>query len=141
MITSMGICHAKPFTLRGGPLMKLRQRLFKAWQLNIHKKKSSISSKPDRAHICTISGAIKPSLVTIKTTYLLFRHDIEREITPQPSFSAIPTTTTMFAATTPENTPLAYRASTSTNPNLVISPAFVEANYETLESLLRDQRR
>ncbi|GJR44110.1 hypothetical protein Tco_1312213 [Tanacetum coccineum] len=64
-----------------------------------------------------------------------------REITPPPGFSAIPTTTTMFAATTPENTPLAYRASTSTNPNPVISPAFVEANYETLESLLRDRRR
>ncbi|GJW32578.1 hypothetical protein Tco_0052610 [Tanacetum coccineum] len=31
----------------------------------------------------------------------------------------------MFAATTPENTPL----------------AFMEANYETLESLLRDRRR
>nr|GEY39858.1 hypothetical protein [Tanacetum cinerariifolium] len=52
----------------------------------------------------------------------------------------VPTTTTIFAATTPENTPLGYRASTSTNPNYVISPAFVEANYETLESLLRDQR-
>ncbi|GJZ98452.1 hypothetical protein Tco_0670905 [Tanacetum coccineum] len=47
----------------------------------------------------------------------------------------------MFAATTPENTPLAYRASTSANPNLVISPAFVEANYEALESLLKDRRR
>ncbi|GJU17059.1 reverse transcriptase domain-containing protein [Tanacetum coccineum] len=64
-----------------------------------------------------------------------------REITPPPGFLAAPTTTTMFAATTPENTPLSYRASTSTNPNPVISPAFVEANYETLESLLRDRRR
>ncbi|GKA67735.1 reverse transcriptase domain-containing protein [Tanacetum coccineum] len=53
----------------------------------------------------------------------------------------MPITTTMFAATTPENTPLAYRASTLTNPNPVISPAFVEANYETLESLLWDRRR
>nr|GEU54316.1 reverse transcriptase domain-containing protein [Tanacetum cinerariifolium] len=86
-------------------------RLFKAWQLNIYKKNSSISSKPDRAYICRISGAI------------------------------LPTTTTMFIATTFENTPLAYRASTSTKPNPVISPAFVEANYETLESLLRDRRR
>ncbi|GJZ72702.1 reverse transcriptase domain-containing protein [Tanacetum coccineum] len=65
----------------------------------------------------------------------------EREITPPPGFLAVPTTTTMFVATTPENMPLAYHASTSTNPNLVISPAFVEANYETLESLLRDRRR
>ncbi|GKD76765.1 hypothetical protein Tco_1339386 [Tanacetum coccineum] len=37
--------------------------------------------------------------------------------------------------------PLANRASTSANPDPVISPAFVEANYEVLESLLRDQRR
>ncbi|GKE27647.1 hypothetical protein Tco_1443031 [Tanacetum coccineum] len=63
------------------------------------------------------------------------------EITPPLGFSAIPTTTTMFVATTPENTPLAYRASTSTNPNPVISPSFVEANYETLESPQRDRRR
>ncbi|GJS02554.1 hypothetical protein Tco_0319062 [Tanacetum coccineum] len=53
----------------------------------------------------------------------------------------MPTTTTMFAATTLENMPLAYHASTSNNPNPVISPDFVEANYETLESLLRDRRR
>ncbi|GJW04208.1 reverse transcriptase domain-containing protein [Tanacetum coccineum] len=111
MKRSMGIRHAKPYTLRGGPSTKLGQRLFKAWQLNIHKKNSSISSKPDRAHICTISGAI------------------------------LPTTTTMFAATTPKNTPLAYRVSILTNPNPVISPTFVEANYQTLESLLRDRRR
>ncbi|GJW66962.1 reverse transcriptase domain-containing protein [Tanacetum coccineum] len=32
---------------------------FKAWQLNNHSKNSLISSKPDRAHICTISGAIR----------------------------------------------------------------------------------
>ncbi|GKE01743.1 hypothetical protein Tco_1389726 [Tanacetum coccineum] len=50
-----------------------------------------------------------------------------REITPPLGFLAVPTTTTMFAATI--------------SPNPMISPAFVEANYETLESLLRDQRR
>nr|GEU31902.1 reverse transcriptase domain-containing protein [Tanacetum cinerariifolium] len=64
-----------------------------------------------------------------------------REITPPPGFLAVPTTTTMFAATTPENTPLANRTSTSTNPNPVITPTFVEANYETLKSLLKDRRR
>ncbi|GJZ88267.1 hypothetical protein Tco_0660049 [Tanacetum coccineum] len=37
--------------------------------------------------------------------------------------------------------PFAYRASTLANPNPMISPAFVEANYEVLESLLREQRR
>ncbi|GKB59448.1 hypothetical protein Tco_0915634 [Tanacetum coccineum] len=47
----------------------------------------------------------------------------------------------MFAATTPENTPMAYHASTLANPNPVISLAFVEANYEALESLLRDRCR
>ncbi|GJV90979.1 hypothetical protein Tco_1538792 [Tanacetum coccineum] len=49
--------------------------------------------------------------------------------------------TTVFDATTPENTLFAYRASTSANPNPMISPAFVEANYEVLESLLRERRR
>ncbi|GJR11998.1 hypothetical protein Tco_0794650 [Tanacetum coccineum] len=63
-------------------------------------------------------------------------------MTPPPCFSTPPqipnnTTserppviTTVFSATTPENTPFAYRASTSANPNPMISPAFVEANYE-----------
>ncbi|GJR47821.1 hypothetical protein Tco_1315924 [Tanacetum coccineum] len=36
---------------------------------------------------------------------------------------------------------LAYRASTSANPDPMISPTFVEANYEVLESLLRERRR
>ncbi|GKD78630.1 reverse transcriptase domain-containing protein [Tanacetum coccineum] len=74
-------------------------------------------------------------------------------MTPPPGFSTPPqipnintserppVTTTVFAATTPENTPFAYRASTSANPNPMISPAFVEANYEVLESLLRERRR
>ncbi|GJV72645.1 hypothetical protein Tco_1492640 [Tanacetum coccineum] len=74
-------------------------------------------------------------------------------MTPPPGFSASPqipnnTTserspmiTTVFAVTTLENTPFAYHASTSTNPNPMISPAFVEANYEVLESLLRERQR
>ncbi|GKB07086.1 hypothetical protein Tco_0835319 [Tanacetum coccineum] len=41
-----------------------------------------------------------------------------------------PVITTVFAATTPENTPFAYRASTLANPNPMIIPAIVEANYE-----------
>nr|GEW01915.1 hypothetical protein [Tanacetum cinerariifolium] len=64
-----------------------------------------------------------------------------REITPPPGFLAIPITTTMFVATTPENTPVTYHASTLTNPNSVISPAFVKANYKAPESFLRDRRR
>ncbi|GKA27265.1 reverse transcriptase domain-containing protein [Tanacetum coccineum] len=57
-------------------------------------------------------------------------------MTPPPGFSTPPqipnnttserppVTTTVFAATTPENTPFAYHASTSANPNPVISPDF-----------------
>ncbi|GJU90113.1 hypothetical protein Tco_1302536 [Tanacetum coccineum] len=120
----MGIRHAKPYTLRGGPSTKLEQRLFKAWQLNNHLKNPLISSKLDRAHISTISGAICGTAT----------------ISPVQT-KPIPITTTMFAATTPENTPMAYRASTSSNHNPLISPAFVEANYEAFESLLRDQSR
>ncbi|GKE06285.1 hypothetical protein Tco_1398303 [Tanacetum coccineum] len=52
-----------------------------------------------------------------------------------------PVTTIVFAATTPGNTLFAYRASTSTNPAPMISPDFIEANYEILKSLLRDRRR
>nr|GEU43347.1 hypothetical protein [Tanacetum cinerariifolium] len=52
-----------------------------------------------------------------------------------------PVTTTVFAATTPKNTPFAYRASTSANPNPMISLAFIEANYEVLKSILRERQR
>ncbi|GJZ12971.1 hypothetical protein Tco_0548201 [Tanacetum coccineum] len=74
-------------------------------------------------------------------------------MTPPPGFSTPPqipsnttserllVTTTVFTATTPENTPFAYHASTSTNPNPRISLAFVEANYEILKSLLRERQR
>ncbi|GJY53729.1 hypothetical protein Tco_0445393 [Tanacetum coccineum] len=76
-----------------------------------------------------------------------------REITPLPGFSMPipilnvstselpPITTSIFAAMTLENTPLAYRASTSANPNPMISLDFVEANYEILESLLKEWQR
>ncbi|GJS20948.1 reverse transcriptase domain-containing protein [Tanacetum coccineum] len=74
-------------------------------------------------------------------------------MTPPPGFSTPPqipnnttserppVTTAVFTTTTPENTLFAYHASTSTNPKPTISHAFVEANYEILESLLRERRR
>ncbi|GJV90248.1 hypothetical protein Tco_1538061 [Tanacetum coccineum] len=74
-------------------------------------------------------------------------------MTPPPGFSTQPpipnvntnerphVTTTVCAATTLGNTPFAYRSSTLTDPTPMISPAFVEANYKILESLLRDRRR
>ncbi|GJZ96019.1 hypothetical protein Tco_0668353 [Tanacetum coccineum] len=52
-----------------------------------------------------------------------------------------PVTTTVFTATTPENTPFAYCASTSANPNPMISLAFIQGIYEVLKSLLRERRR
>ncbi|GKB39803.1 hypothetical protein Tco_0884745 [Tanacetum coccineum] len=59
-----------------------------------------------------------------------------REMMPPPGFSTPPqipnnntserppVTTTVFTATTPEKTPFVYHASTSANPNPIISPAF-----------------
>ncbi|GJT90537.1 hypothetical protein Tco_1079382 [Tanacetum coccineum] len=41
----------------------------------------------------------------------------------------------------PKNTPLTNHASTSANLDPVISPTFVEANYEVLESLFRERRK
>ncbi|GJZ09532.1 hypothetical protein Tco_0543815 [Tanacetum coccineum] len=76
-----------------------------------------------------------------------------REMTPPPGFltplhipsnttsKRLPITTIVFTATTLENTPFTYHVSTSTNHNPTISHAFVEANYEILESLLRERRR
>ncbi|GJY66358.1 hypothetical protein Tco_0468596 [Tanacetum coccineum] len=61
---------------------------------------------------------------------------------PGPNANELPPiTVSTFTATTPENTPLTHRASTSANPDPMISPAFVEANYEVLESLLMEQRK
>ncbi|GJZ29486.1 gag-pol polyprotein [Tanacetum coccineum] len=72
-----------------------------------------------------------------------------REETSPPGFSTLtplsspnvgelpPITVSTFIAKTPENTPLANHASTSAIPGPLISLAFVEANYEVLESLLR----
>ncbi|GJX13425.1 hypothetical protein Tco_0205183 [Tanacetum coccineum] len=63
-------------------------------------------------------------------------------MTPSPGFSTPsqipnnttserpPVTTTVFAATTPENTPFAYRASSLANPNPMISPAFFSEDYD-----------
>ncbi|GKB30146.1 hypothetical protein Tco_0869547 [Tanacetum coccineum] len=76
-----------------------------------------------------------------------------REMTPSLDFSTLtplpghnaselpPITTSIFTAKTPENTPLTNRASILNNPDPMISPAFIEANYEVLEPLLRKHRR
>ncbi|GJW59850.1 hypothetical protein Tco_0109185, partial [Tanacetum coccineum] len=46
-----------------------------------------------------------------------------------------PVTTTVFAVTTHGNTPFAYRASTSTDPAPMISPAFMEPRPERTREL------
>ncbi|GJT37163.1 hypothetical protein Tco_0937028 [Tanacetum coccineum] len=61
---------------------------------------------------------------------------------PHPNVSELPPiTASTFTDRTPKNTTLINRASTSNNPDPMISPTFVEANYEVLESLLREHRR
>ncbi|GKG25974.1 hypothetical protein Tco_0399120 [Tanacetum coccineum] len=42
---------------------------------------------------------------------------------------------------TPEKTPLTHHASTSANPNPMISPTFIKANYEILESLVKERQK
>ena len=79
--------------------------------------------------------------------------NLEREITPPPGFSSLTplpvtdtnnlppiTASTFTTRSNPEITPN-HHASTSANPEPIISPAFVDANYEELESLLRARRR
>nr|GEV09493.1 hypothetical protein [Tanacetum cinerariifolium] len=61
---------------------------------------------------------------------------------PSPNIGELPPiTTSTFTIRSPKNTPLAKRASISANPYPVISPSFVESNYEVLESILKDRRR
>ncbi|GJS12513.1 hypothetical protein Tco_0406985 [Tanacetum coccineum] len=65
-------------------------------------------------------------------------------LTPLPGLNANelpPITASTFTAKTLENVPLTNRTSTLDNLDPMISPAFVEANYEVLESILRERRR
>ncbi|GJX49241.1 hypothetical protein Tco_0276086 [Tanacetum coccineum] len=76
-----------------------------------------------------------------------------REESPPPGFATLtpipgpsvgelpPITVSTFTVRTPENTPLTNYASTSANPNPLISPAFIEANDEALKSLLKERRK
>ncbi|GJT60421.1 hypothetical protein Tco_1003954 [Tanacetum coccineum] len=67
--------------------------LFKTWILSNHPKHPSISSKPDRAHICTISGAIRGTAtispirnedLRTELEYFSEDYDEEREMEPRP---------------------------------------------------------
>ncbi|GKC38096.1 hypothetical protein Tco_1050480 [Tanacetum coccineum] len=96
---------------------------------------------------------VQTKLITIKPLNLFFRQENKREMTPPQGLSTLtpipgpntnklpPITTSTFTARSPVNKPLAYRASTSANPDPMINPAFIEANYEILESFLKERRR
>nr|GEU84145.1 ribonuclease H-like domain-containing protein [Tanacetum cinerariifolium] len=119
-------------------------------------------SKLDRVKYCTIIGAIretatispvKTKSITLKLLNPLFRHDKQKRrytttgfltLTPLPGQNVgelPPITAFTFTTNSPENTTLTNRASTSANPDHVNNPAFIEANYDVLESLLRYHRR
>nr|GEV66106.1 reverse transcriptase domain-containing protein [Tanacetum cinerariifolium] len=99
----------------------------------------------------TTISPVKTNSIVVKPLNILFRHvKCEREVSPPSGFSTLtplhgpnmgklpPITVSTFIAKTPKNTPLANHASTSANPDLVIRPAFVEAN-KVLESLLKER--
>nr|GEW48427.1 reverse transcriptase domain-containing protein [Tanacetum cinerariifolium] len=52
-----------------------------------------------------------------------------------------PITASAFTTRSHPGTPHIHRASTSAHSQPVISPAFVKANFETIESLMRDYKR
>nr|GEW75847.1 reverse transcriptase domain-containing protein [Tanacetum cinerariifolium] len=53
----------------------------------------------------------------------------------------LPITVFTFIAITPENMSLTHRASPSGNPDPMISPDFIKANYVVLKSLLRERQK
>nr|GEU78981.1 ribonuclease H-like domain, reverse transcriptase, RNA-dependent DNA polymerase [Tanacetum cinerariifolium] len=131
-------------------------------QFNHHPHTLRSRSNLDRAKYCTISGAIretatispvKTKSITVKLLNPLFRHDKQKRrytttgfLTlaplPGPNVGELPPITApTFTTRSPKNTTITNRASTLANPNPVNSPAFVEANYDVLESLLRYHRR
>ncbi|GKB15544.1 reverse transcriptase domain-containing protein [Tanacetum coccineum] len=96
---------------------------------------------------------VQTESITTKPRDLLLLHDKRERDDTTPGFSTLnplpdpnaselpPITTSTFTARTPENAPLTNRASTLNNLDPMISPAFVEANYEVLESLLKEHIR
>nr|GEV78608.1 hypothetical protein [Tanacetum cinerariifolium] len=125
MVTVMGIRHSKANALHGVPFNETIAEVI-----------NSLAIQPPSLY----------SSITIEVWS-------GREDSPPPGFLTLtpllvpkvgelpPITAFTFTTRSPDNMPLANRASTSANPDHVTSPAFVEANYEILESLLRDRRR
>ncbi|GJR64706.1 hypothetical protein Tco_0010771 [Tanacetum coccineum] len=148
----MEICHAKTYTLRGKVFDETRAEV-RLSQIKTHvlplcqsfpqelgnlaftPRTIRSPSKPDRVHICIISGVIyereiPPLCFSILTPI------------PSPNANELPPIIVFtFTAGTPENTLLTNHASTLANLAPMISPTFVEANHGVLKSLLREQRR
>nr|GEZ09408.1 hypothetical protein [Tanacetum cinerariifolium] len=148
---NMGIRQAKTHTLRGEVFDETKA---KVW-LNQNPCSPSLPKLSCQGYLrlgnSTITSRILRS--SLKPDRAIFAQSVApSEITPPPCFSTLisipdvstselpPITTFILASMTPENTPHSYRASTSANPNLMISLVFVEANYEILESLLRERQ-
>nr|GEW03782.1 hypothetical protein [Tanacetum cinerariifolium] len=133
------------------PSMKLGQWLSTAWKFNHHPHTLRSPSKPGRAKYYMISSAIygtatishvKTKSITVKLPNLFSGMTNGREDLPLSGFLTLtplpgpyvgelsPITAYRFTTRSPDNTPLTNHASTSANHDLVISPAFVEANYE-----------
>ncbi|GJV56986.1 hypothetical protein Tco_1457991 [Tanacetum coccineum] len=162
----MGILHAKTHTLRGLVFDETRAKTDL-----VKSKLTFCQSFPTKAEIVPISSPINrwqghqwrhlwdlQQLVPYEPSQQPLNHlnyfsgmTNEREMTSPLGFSTLtpipgpnelpPITISVFTVITPKNTPLTHHASTSANPNPMISPAFVEANYEILESLLRERRK
>nr|GEU88922.1 transposon Ty3-I Gag-Pol polyprotein [Tanacetum cinerariifolium] len=150
---------SKHMTVRNLPRLKFDQHFCDACKIEkqahtSHKTKNMVSTTRclELIHMDLFGPSVVRSYRGNRYTLFIVDDYSRRETTPLgfsipphlPNINTTetpPVTTTLFAATTPGNTPFAYRASTLTDPAPMISPDFVEANYEILESLLRDRRR
>ncbi|GKC93042.1 hypothetical protein Tco_1158484, partial [Tanacetum coccineum] len=136
--------------------------LYTAWQFNNHPQTLRSQLKPGRAQYCTVSGAIhgtatispvKTKLITVNHLTYFSGMTSGREDTPPSGFLTLtpfpspnvgeipPIIASNFIVRSLKNIPLTNHASLSANLDPMISPTFVEANYEVLESLLRERRR
>nr|GEV65090.1 reverse transcriptase domain-containing protein [Tanacetum cinerariifolium] len=102
-------------------------------------------------NIHIVSSGVKPSLRSLPTWKSVTRRPtpfaVRSSTKPGQRLDLVKSKPTFFLSTkafsprTPENTPLTNHASILANPNPMISSAFIEANYEVLESILRGRMK
>ncbi|GKA63269.1 hypothetical protein Tco_0762875 [Tanacetum coccineum] len=133
MVTSMGIHHAKTHTLRGKVFDETRAEWCHSWDLQ--QLVPFKASQPSN-HLTYFSDMTSGREMTSPPGFLTLNP------IPGPNANELPPIhVSTFTAITPENMPFTNHTSTSANSDPMISLAFVEANYEVLESLLRERRR